>query len=199
MRHSVPGAPVLWREQPDCGCVATPSVYLRDSEHVCGVEQKAGGEGCSEERGHNAFLARMGISGHLQAFCGRRVPQALEARPADHRGPRLSVWLRTLEWEGGVPRCGSFPCARCCAPSAPFARLSRAHNVRLPRDHGIASDDRRSEERTREVLRETPRQDPVRVRVLLRGTLQNAVHEAEGGHEVPAGTRGAGCSRLPPQ
>ena len=41
-----------------------------------------------------------------------------------------------------------------------------------------------------EVPQETPRQVPVRVGVLLRGTLQGAVHQAEGGQLAGTQRRG---------
>ena len=68
MRHGEPGAPVLWREPPDGGCVASPFVYLLGSEHVGGVGQEVGGVGCSEERGQIASAPGIGVPGEPAAI-----------------------------------------------------------------------------------------------------------------------------------
>ena len=72
--HSEPGALVLPGEPSDGGRSAPPCVHLRGLEHVGGVEHKAGGEGCSDERGHIATPPRLGLWGRPQPFRGRRVP-----------------------------------------------------------------------------------------------------------------------------
>ena len=147
-----------------------------------------------EERGHITTPPRVGLTGRLHPFLGRGVPRAFRARPATYRRPRPGVRPPPLEWDGGVPRRGGPWRARCCAPTAPSARPLRAHNVGLPCGHGVSSDDPRREERAPQVLRETARQVPVRVGVLLRGKLQGAVNDPEGGHEVPARVRGGGAA-----
>ena len=106
-------------------------------------------------------------------------------------GPHPSNW--TLAYCGAGPPWR----ARFCAPTAPLTRPLHAHNVGLPCGHGIASDDPRREEHAPQVLRETPRHVPVRLGVLLRGTLQGAVHDAEGGHQVPTRARGRGGGSRP--
>ena len=40
------------------------------------------------------------------------------------------------------------------------------------------------------MLRETPGQVPVGVGIFLGGTLQSALHQAEGGHKITAVTQG---------
>ena len=69
-----------------------------------------------------------------------------------------------------------------CSTRAPTLRPGCAPPMR--------SDDPQWEERASEVLRETLGQVPVAVGILLGGTLKSAVQQAEGGHEVPAGTGG---------
>ena len=179
MCHSEPGAPVLQTEAPDGGRVAQPGVYLGGLKYVGGVQHKAGGKGCPEERGHIATPLRVGLLGRPQPFLGRLVTRAFRARPAKHRGPRPGVWHQALEWDGGVPWRRGPRRARCCAPLGPFTRPLHANNVGLPWDLELRPMIHAGKSALRRCFGRTPRQVPVRGGVLLRGTLQGAVHDAE--------------------
>ena len=152
-RHSEPGAPVLWRERPVGGCVAPQCVCLGGSEQVCGLEHEAGRRGAqrSEDTSppHPVWGPWAACSHSVMAAAshGRSgpVPQITVGR-GRVCGPHPS--------SGRAANCGvGVPGARVvCAAAAPFARPLRAHNVRLPRGHGIATDAPRWEERVLEVL-----------------------------------------------
>ena len=135
----------------------------------------------------------------LHPAWGSGAARSHSAAAASHgrSGPALPIFLGRgpvcdLKWDGGGLRRGGPPRARCGEPPAPFARPLRAHNLRLPCGHGVLSDDPRREESVLQVLQETPRKVPVGFGVLLRGTLQGAVHDAEGGQEVASRARGRG-------
>ena len=198
MRHGELGGPGFRGEPPHGGHVAPPCVYLRGMEHLGGVGQKAGGVGRPDEPGHIPTPPHVGTPGRPQPFRGRRVPRVIGARPGNHGGPWPGVRPSLLERDDGVLRRGG-PClARGGAPPAPFARPLCAHYVGLPRDSGATSDDPWREEGALQVLRETPWQVLVWAGVLLRWTLQGAIHDAEGGHEVPASARQRGGGQSPP-
>ena len=168
------------------GRVAPPCVYLRGLEHMGGVEHEAGGEGRPDEKGHIPTPPRLWPRGRPQPPLGRRVPRVIGARPVNHCGPWPGVRPPPLERDGGVLLHGGL------RPLAPFARSLLTDYAGPPRGHGAAPDDPLREEGVLQVLRETRRQVPVWVEVLLRWTLQGAVHYAEGGHEAPARARGVG-------
>ena len=149
-----------------------------------------GGEGRPEERGHIALPSCMGLRGRLQPFRGLCVPQALRARPTNHRGSRSDVWSRSFQWDGRVLRGWGSCQACCCTTPAPHVRPLRAHDVCILRGHGVASDDTRWEERASELLPETPGKVPVGLGIFLGGTLQSVVHQPEEGHKIPAVARG---------
>ena len=150
MCHSKPGAPVLRREPPDNGCVASPCVYLCGSEYVGGVRDEAGGEGCPEERGHIASPPRIGFWGRLQPFHGGRVPRALRAHPNNQRGPQPGVWPPPSSGTaaycgGGVPgaRVVGNHWSKLRAHSAPTMCASHAVMEMRPMIHGGKSVPRR--------------------------------------------------------